>query len=327
MSGSVFNRRDFFRISTGLMAAISLAGLPACLKKRAIRIAVQPWCGYQFMFLARDEAWLDSDKVQLIETKIASESVSALKEGTVDGAALTLDEVLRLRDEGMRLSVVAIFDISAGADVVLAKPEITKPSELKGKRIGIESTSLGAVILSNLLAAGGLQRNEVTVVPMDENHLYAWEHENLDAIQAYAPTLAKLENMGLRSIFDSRQMPQTILDVLAVRTEAASEYSEGLRSLIAGHFHALQQWHSNPIDNAYHLAVRLGVKPDEVRGVYKGLDLPDALYNREYLVHPASLLNQSSTEIARIMHKEGMLKQQPVLEHLFVADYLPREGA
>jgi len=39
--------------------------------------------------------------------------------------------VLRLRAEGVRLSVALVFDISAGADVVLARPPIRELNQIK----------------------------------------------------------------------------------------------------------------------------------------------------------------------------------------------------
>lgn len=321
-----FNYRDFLSVIAVGILAVCFGGLLACAKTQPLKIAVQPWCGYQFMFLAQQEKMFRNNEIELIKTAGASESVAALKQGKVDGAALTLDEVLRLRDEGMRLSVVAILDISAGADVILAKPSITKPSDLKGKRIGIETTSLGAVFLSKLLEAGGLKPDEVTVIPIDEHHLAAWENLQLDAIQAYEPTLSQLESKGLARIFDSSKMPHLMMDVLAVRTEVAENKAASLRNLVASHFEELYEWNINPIDNNYHLAALMAIKPENVKSVYKGLDLPDAVYNRHYLIAPSTSLNQSANEVAAIMLREGMLKHPLSLDQLFVADYLPGEN-
>ena len=323
MPRQAYTRRDFMKLGVSLAALTAAGSFSACGKRVPLKIAIQPWCGYQFIFLAELEGWLPKEGLKLIKTTIASESVKLLKQGLADGAALTLDEVLLLRDQGMDLSVVAILDISAGADVLLAKPAIQQWSDVKGKRIGVETTSLGAVMLSKFLDAAGLQRADVTVVPIDENHIAAWENNHLDIIQAYEPTLSQLQAKGLVPIFDSRSMPQTILDVLAVRTDVAERYADTLRGLVAGHFNALKLWRHNPFDAESHLSILLGVKPEEVKSVYQGLDLPDALYNGEYLYPPATLLNQSATDVARIMTQEGMLKRPLKFDNLFVADYLP----
>ena len=316
-------RRHFLRIGAQAIAYTAVGSLTACGSGQPLRIASEKWCGYQFMFLAQQEGWLPKSGLELHETGFASDSVVALKQGQVDGAAITLNEVLLLRDQGMPLSVVTVFDFSAGADVLLVKPDISRPADLKGQRIGGEATTLGVIMLNKVLEAAGLSRSDVTVINMDEDHLAAWNSANMDAILTYEPALSRLQKQGLVSLYDSRKLPLVIVDVLAVRPEAAERHAETLRALIAGHFRALAQWRNNPIDTAYRLSARLGVKPDEVKGVFKGLDLPDAAYNRKYLTAPAVELTQSVQAITRILAQEGLLKRPLNLEGLFVADYLP----
>ena len=248
---SSLTRRNFLRIGAQAIAYTAVGGLTACGSSPPLRIASEQWCGYQFMFLAQQEGWLPKTGLELRETGFASDSVAALKQGQVDGAALTLNEVLLLRDQGMPLSVVTVFDFSAGPDVVLAKPGISRLADLKGQRIGVETTSLGVIMLSKVLEAAGLQRSDVTVINMDEDHLAAWDSANMDAVLTYEPALSRLQKQGLVSLYDSRKLPLVIVDVLAVRTEAAERHAEALRGLIAGHFRALTQWRNNPIDTAY----------------------------------------------------------------------------
>ena len=59
--------------------------------------------------------------------------------------------------------------------------------------------------------------------------------------------------------------------------------------------------------------------------MFKGLELPDAAYNRKYLTAPAVELTQSVQAITRILNQEGLLKRPLNLDALFVADYLPRD--
>ena len=325
MSIPTFSRRQFLHVGAEALAAAALTGAFGCAPEKPLRIAVQPWIGYQFIFLAKLEGWLPLEGLQLLETTNTVDSVAALVDGRAEGAALTLDEVLRLRDQGIDLSIVLVFDVSAGADAVLAKPEIKTLPDLKGKRLAVETSSLGAVMLTKVLELGGLKREDLTIVPMSFDHFETWNNSKPDAIITYEPTLSKLLALGLVSVCDSRSLPQVLIDVLAVRPEAAERHDKILRKLIAGHFRALKLWQSNPIDTSYRLSTLVGVKPEEVKTTFKGLDLPDALYNRRYLTAPADELTQSAKEVAQIMTREGMLNHPLNLDHLILPDYLPRE--
>ena len=54
--------------------------LPGCgwLADKPVTIASGIWVGYEPMFLARNEGWLDTKLVHLVETASATESLQAL---------------------------------------------------------------------------------------------------------------------------------------------------------------------------------------------------------------------------------------------------------
>lgn len=313
-------RRDALKLAAGGVLA---AFVPGCAAEPPLRVALQPWCGYQFIRLAEKEGWLPPD-INLVHKATATESVDALRRGEVEAAALTLDEVLRLVDGGMDdLQVLLICDVSAGADVVLARPGIASPAGLRGKRIGVESTSLGRIMVAKLLESAELGPADVHVVPMDENHLRAWDTQQLDAVLTYEPARSQLEALGLQPIFDSRQLPQTVLDVVAARRGTAVQHQRQLTDVIGGHFRALALWRENPIDAAYSLAPYIGVTPAEVARAYRGIDLPDLEYNRHYLQGPAKELLSSVSDVAQIMLEAGLLRRAPAVQNLFTADFLP----
>lgn len=323
----VLSRRRVLALGGAAAAWGALGGLAGCGRRPPLNVAVQPFCGYQFLSLANEEGYLRDTGVRLVPVATYADAVKALTSGAADGAPVTLDQALQLHDSGLRMIVPMVFDISAGADVVLARPGIDSLDGLRGRRIGVETTTLGTIMLAKVLEAAGLQRSDVTVVPMSEDHVGAWQGTQLDAVLTYEPSLSDLRQLGLETLFDSRSLPQTIVDVLVVRPEAANANPRALRALIAAHFKALRLWRSNPIDTAYRLAGFLGVPANRVQGVINGLDLPDVVYNRHYLTPPATELTRSALDLGDILLREGVLKRPPDLAGLFVPDFLPGDDA
>lgn len=319
---SLLSRREALRLGAAALAA-SAAGCAGRESDR-IAIAVQPWCGYQFMRAAVTSG-LVTTTAELRPYATAIESAAAIERGEVDGAGLTFDQAVQAVDRGTDLVVVLIFNVSAGADVVLVRPGIATLQELKGRRIAVEATTLGVLMLECVLQAAGLQRADVEVVPMTERHVMSWPKvQPVDAVITYEPGLTVLQRYGLVPIFDSRALPQTIFDVLAVRREALERAPQAVDALVAAHFHGLRLWRDNPIDMAYRLAPLMEVRPAEVRNVFKGLDLPDADYNRHYLAGPSDELVQATRRVIRILRKAGQLRGEPDLTRLFTADHIPR---
>jgi len=315
------SRRDFL---TGLAALALLPLLPGCARAPALRIASHPWPGYELLFLARREGWLNAEQVRLVETSSATASLAALERGTADGACLTLDELLRARDNGLQLTAVLVFNISAGADHILARPGISSLRQLAGKRVGVEQSALGALMLHLSLQTVGLDCSQLTVVPMTpDNHHQVWQAGQLDAMVCYEPIASQLQLAGAHSIFDSRSLPGMIVDLLAVRTDLLDQYAAQLRSLIEAHFRAYHHLVHNPQDAAYKLVGRLNLPADKVLDAYRGLQLPIVSANRRYLHGNEARLVATVKTLSPIMVQHGLLQQPASLKGLFDGRFLP----
>lgn len=312
------------------LATLTLGGLGAALPACApppppLRIASHVWPGYEFMFLARRHGELPEDQVRLLEMPSATDSLHALSAGFVDGAALTLDEVLRARADGVPLAVVAVLDISAGADMLLARPEIATLRELAGKRIGVEHSGVGTLMLDAALKASGLTPADVRRVrlPAHEQET-AWLMNHIDAVVTYEPTAGRLLAHGARRLFDSRAIPESIVDVLAVREEALLTKPAACRLLVAAHFRALASWQAAPDAASAALAVRLGVAAADVPAQFKEIHLPDITTNRHLLGGSAPPLATAARKMASAMRAADLLATtDDRAGGLVRADFLP----
>jgi NitT/TauT family transport system substrate-binding protein len=306
------------------LGALALAQANSgCGARRPLSIGAHVWPGYEPMFLGRDSGWLPSG-ISLEETSSATDSLARLHAGQIDGAALTLDEVLIARSGGVALTTLLVFNVSVGADMVLAKPEITCVTQLRGHRIGVETTALGALMLVKLLDFAGLDESEVTVVhtPIERQEA-ALATGSIDAVITYYPNATRLLDKGYRRLFDSRQTPDTIFDVLAVRSELLKEHQAALRGLIVAHFRALELKHRNPQTAAFRMARRLGVTGQQVPDAFSGLSLPGIDANRTLLGPTGSVL-LTAERLSGFMAERGLLKQSDTLDGLVSADFLPR---
>lgn len=316
-------RRRFLTISAVAVLLGMLSGITACGPEKPLRIASQVWPGYGFLYLARQQGLFAKDAIQLLETGTLADSSAALVAGEVDGAALTLDETLHLLDKGISLKVVLILDISAGADAVMARPKIKSIEQLKNRSIGVEPSTLGTIMYSELLAASRLQANDANKVVIGFDHLQAWENSELDAIITYAPNIQQFEKRGLVNLFDSRQTPGRVVDVLAIRTEALHQHTNAISQLVSGHFQALYLWQTNPFDTSFSLAKLFGLQQTEVHDAFKGMDLPDIGFNRHYLAAPATEIKQMAEHIGNIMLNFGLISRSLNVDDVFIDDFLP----
>ncbi|WP_420554207.1 ABC transporter substrate-binding protein [Neptuniibacter marinus] len=275
--------------------------------KDPLVVATHIWPGYTFMYLADQLGWVDTAQISFQNTYSASESLELIKEGKVEAATLTFDEVIRARSEGIELTVVAILDISAGADQVISRTRLSQLSDIKGKRIGVEISALGTVVLSHLLDQAGLTKDDITVVDITiDDQETAWLDGKIDCVITYEPVARKLIMAGGYKVFDSRSMPEIILDVLAVKT-ATLHKREQITHLIDAHFKALRHFDVQREDALYRMAPRLGMEPDLIPFLFEGLLLPNRSNNQRLMVGSPSKVERVGNKIIEVMAQSGLL--------------------
>ena len=293
------------RLAIALLLGLSLSlTLSGCLRPAPLRVGINPWIGYETLPLAAQLGWLP-EGVELHATASFSASAQALAEGTLDAAGLTLEEMLLARARGTPLSAVLVFDVSAGADMLLARAEVPSIANLRGRRVGFESSALGPLVLSRALATVDLTLADVErqLIPPEEQFA-AWQEGRVDAVVTYGPVATRLERAGARRLFDSRQMPNAIFDVLAVRRERLDH--PALPGLVEAHFRALAHLEHNRDDALYRIAHRQQTTFAEVREALAGITLPDLTGNRD-LLRAQGPLYQVAADLSGLLVAEGLL--------------------
>jgi len=221
----------------------------ACTQEPAplLKVGVNQWAGYEPLFLARQLGHYQNASVKLVELPSNTESIHLLREGRLDAAALTLDEVLSVMDQGTPLSIVTVFDFSNGADVLLGKKGISELEAIRGYRVGVESSGVGAVLLHAALSHAGLEESDVRMIYLTaDEHERAFVQGKVDALVTFEPVKSKLLSQGAHVLFDSSQVPELIVDVLAVRTDRLPLQSGQLLALLQGYYQALRYMGQHP---------------------------------------------------------------------------------
>ncbi|MCX7897407.1 MAG: ABC transporter substrate-binding protein [Rhodocyclaceae bacterium] len=276
----------------------------------ALRLALNAWIGYDPFVLAQAWGLTDPRRLRVVELVSNSESQRAFANDSAEAAAMTLDEALRLADAGVPLRIIAVLDVSDGADAILARPEITTPSGLKGRRIGVETSAVGHLVLSHFLAHAGLSWADVDVVAIEAGqHQAALTGGRVDAIVTFEPIKSMLLRHGFRLLYDSRAMPETIFDVLVVRPE----FSDTSRLLAAWREGMTALMH-DPRKAAETLARGTGLSAEEYLAALQGLRfIPPAESVRLLTASAgrAAPLETRAQPIVKELLALGLLRQAP----------------
>ncbi len=316
-------RRPVLAVLAGMAAAVCLPGLGGCSAPvPAMRVGCIVFPGYEDLFLARELGLLDEHRVRLVELLANTDTLRALAAGQLEAAALTLDELLSARADGVDLRAVLVFDISHGADVVLARAPISLQN-LAGRRIAVEDGAMGAVMLSALLDAAGLTPQQIRKVSITLDRSEELFGQGLvDVVVTADPWAMRLERQGAQRIFDSSAIPGRIVDVLAVRADALERHAAALRHLLQCHFAARKRMRDAPEQAAPLMAGRLQTPPGDVMALYRGLQLPELAQNRDMLAAGASV-DQTAQALQNLMVAAGLLGPATLQQAVADAQFLP----
>ena len=119
----------FFRIAAILLFLPLLLACSA-QKEDPLRIGTNIWPGYESFYIASQFGLYGDSDIKIVAYSSAIEVMRAYRNREIEGAALTMDEVLNLADNGQNPKVVLITDSSNGADMLLGQPDIEKLSDI-----------------------------------------------------------------------------------------------------------------------------------------------------------------------------------------------------
>lgn len=298
--------------STVCLGYAALFLLGACAQPAPeLRLGASPWPGNAPFIQAGDEARLGAG-VRVVEFSSETATLQAFRNRTLEAAILTLDETLLLASEGLPLRVAALTDISAGAGKIMARPAIKGMNDLRGHRVAVESTAVGAFLLAHALRDAGMALADVELVallPHEQAREYA--AGRIDAAVGHEPYSSRLERLGARAIFATGHAEEDILRVLVVHDAGPAISRERLRALVDALFAAQAEFAPVDARAAAQVAKRYGLSPAECVRAWAGLRPLGERGNRAYFDDDAARLRTLLTHIQDEMLAAGIIERPP----------------
>ncbi|MEK0183276.1 ABC transporter substrate-binding protein [Microcoleus anatoxicus] len=293
------------------MAAVTLctAILASCTKAEPpLRVGANVWPGYETLYLARSLGYYNNTPIRLVDYPSGTEEVRAYRNGEIEAAGISIDQALVLAATNPDVIIVVVMDFSNGGDVILGKPEIQNVQGLKNRPVGVESSALGAFIITRALEQKGMSPQDIKIVSLGvSEHERAFKQGTVDAVVTFGSARTKLLAAGAKLLFESSQIPGEIVDVLIVRNEVIEKQPKALQALVDGRFRALDYLTKNPQDAAIKIAPRTGVTPEQFLESLKGLRSPDLPENQKLLAKTDPSLLNGVKRLSQVMLDNKLL--------------------
>lgn len=309
-----------------------LWGLQACnespkpvASKPPLRFAHNLWPGYFPITIAQAKGFFKAQgvDVDILYTEDQQPQIAAFYAGKFDGLALPLGSIIIASGNNPDIRVVYVIDDSVGGDAVVVKPAIKTIADLKGKTVGATLGGFGELFVELMLAAGGMNRSDVTLINTDSNHVPDLLASNrIQAGQAWEPYVTRAVEDGGHILFSSQQTPGLIIDTIMFRGAVLRERPEDVRAFIRACFQAIDYWEKHPEEVRTLVAQSLGIQPEEIS--LKGIKLLHVEDNwRAFQRDHAQSLYHNAHRYAEFYIRTGSLGRMPDVDKLIDASFLP----
>lgn len=309
----IFNRKVPF-----LFALLFISGCGQ-QTRTPLQIGFNNWIGFQPFYIARDQGYYDDKVIKLVELNNSTDVMQELRTGRLHAAALTLDETLTMMEEGLELRVILVTDISAGGDALVARPEYSEVARLRGKKIAVEYTATGAVLLDAALISAGMTLDDIEIVSCQfDQHINCYG--SADAVVTFEPVKTKLVKQGANVVYDSSSIIGRIIDVLIVRKDVLQSHHFAIQELVDGYFQAIRILKDDP-ERVYRVVKRrTGLSSEELDISYAGIIVPERARNRD--LFSSGELQAKTQKLIDVMLDKELLSETVSIKTLFDARFL-----
>jgi NitT/TauT family transport system substrate-binding protein len=281
-----------------------------------LRIGTNPWPGYEFIHLADKKGFFKEEgvNVKLVRFSALEDARRAFERGQVDGMASTLIELLQAHEHGMAGKILLMTDFSNGSDVIIARKGINRPADLKGKKMGAESASLGVFVVARALDKAGLSLDSIKLVSMGplnmEKALLSGEVDALHTYPPYSTNILKHKD-AVTKIFDSTQIPGEIVDIVSFSPDTIDHRMKDLIAIRRAWDKTVVYARQHPEESNKIMAEVEGISAEEFADALSGVKVL-SLAEQQPLMTRGGTVDKTLKQVAEILHKGGHLQNAAV---------------
>ncbi len=259
-------KRHFLRILAALALGALCAG--AWAQAKLDKVTIAGWSGpiseVTNLLVEPDKGFFRAQGIDMVYMPGAGggDAVRNLLSGQADVAFTDPGSLYAALDKGEKLRVIYdIYPQNIFNVVALKSSGITKPADLKGKKIGVYSLSSGTLTnLQLLLNQAGLSEKDVTIVVTGLLNFAPLMQGQVDATAATDTGLlvARARGVGEVNVMEVRDSLNVSSDIFVVREETYQQRKDVLRRFLAAYRDSMQ-WMMTQPQEAAALAVKRAI--------------------------------------------------------------------
>jgi NitT/TauT family transport system substrate-binding protein len=293
-----------------------------------LRVGIIKWFGCEGMFIADKKNLFATEGLNVEQKYFASptEINDLFLAGKLDLAAMVATDPIILSAKMPNIKTIYLTDYSGDVDGILTSKKITKPEDLRGKKIAREDVPYEVIFLGEFLKLGGMTEKDVQIVSMTaEEGAKAFVAGKVDAVATYDPFLGKAlkQRADAHLLFTAKGsniIPNAIVAPAKIIESRRNDILAYLRAVDKGlKFSAANQTEADGI-----MAKWLEVSVPEIADQRAKIYILDILKNKANAFNPDSPLSveRSIRSGGKILQANGRVKKLVAAETLIDGSFI-----
>lgn len=215
-----------------------------------LTLAVAPYVAWMPWFLANEQGTFQSysseTNIQFVTSNYL-DTIQKFVSGEVNAVAITnIDAFTQLVRQNIEADVILITSYNNGNYGILTRSS-DMITEVRGKRFGLAEYSTYHYLLDRYLTRNQIPFSEVGIVNLKESEIRtALSNKETYGFVTSSFYFGKLlQEQQVKILFDSRQIPKEIIDLIVVRRETLDDHPRFAQTLLAIWFSVMEKLQGN----------------------------------------------------------------------------------
>ena len=315
-----------------LAAACSAAGAIGQTTNRKVALALwsKPITEIAHLLAEEEQGFFRKQgiELQLLPGAGGGDAIRNLLSGQADVAFTDPGSLFAALDKGEKLRVIYdIYPQNVFNVVSLKASGITRPADLKGKKVGVYSLASGTrQNLQLMLAQAGLKESDVTLVVTGLLNFAPLMQGQVDATAATDTGLAVARQRGLKdvNVMEVRDWLPLSSDVLVVTEDTYRQHKDVLRAFVSS-WRESAQWMQEQPELAAQVALKKAIDGQSIELNRDVIRLRNASAVSPYTQrHGGGAVDIDALQKgAQVYQSVGLIQRVPDLRSVVATDVLP----
>ncbi len=271
---------------------------------KPLRVGITSWVGFDIALYAEPSGIFKQRglEVELIRFENQQDSSRAVMRGALDAAFVSLWDVMQVDPGDGKPLVLMTTNISAGADGIVAQPEIKSLANLRGKKVSAKLATVNHLILLEALKANQIKPSDVQI--LDYSNEVAAEkikEGDIDAAILWEPMLGETaKSIKGNIIYTTKQVDSLVIDNLMSSDKIVKAKKAELKQFMLAWFDVMHAVETQPKKVFKVVGKKLGQSEEAFASDYAGLKKGDITLNQRMFA-PEGRLKSAKTEIVQLL--------------------------